>query len=202
MLAKIDPTIYRAQYDQAVAKKAQDEAHARQCRVDLDRYTKLGRTNAVTATAVRHPEGAGRSARSADAVRPGAHRQRQGDAGLHQDRRADRRPHRHPPGRRRQYRARRPTPPASWSSRRSGRSRSSSRLPQQELPAVNQAFARGARRRSRPWRTTTSTVIDHGKPVVVDNQVDQTTGTVQAQGRVPQPGPAAVARASSLTCGS
>ena len=48
----------------------------------------------------RHPEGAGRAARSAGAGRSGGDRQHQDDAELHQDRLADRRAHRHPPDRR------------------------------------------------------------------------------------------------------
>src|SRR5205085_10103063 len=47
VLAKIDPTTYQAQYDQAVAKKAQDEAQRDNARLDLDRYIRLAATNAV-----------------------------------------------------------------------------------------------------------------------------------------------------------
>jgi multidrug efflux system membrane fusion protein len=47
ILAKIDPTTYQAQYDQAVAKKAQDEAQLANARLDLERYTNLAKTNAV-----------------------------------------------------------------------------------------------------------------------------------------------------------
>jgi multidrug efflux system membrane fusion protein len=47
ILAKIDPTLYQAQYDQAVAKKAQDEATLANARLDLERYTKLAASNAV-----------------------------------------------------------------------------------------------------------------------------------------------------------
>jgi multidrug efflux system membrane fusion protein len=45
-LAKIDPTIYQAQYDQAVAKKAQDEALLANAKRDLERYVRLAATNA------------------------------------------------------------------------------------------------------------------------------------------------------------
>ncbi|WP_457795507.1 efflux RND transporter periplasmic adaptor subunit [Methylocystis sp. S23] len=41
VLAEIDPALYKAQYDQAVAKKAQDEANLANARVDLARYEKL-----------------------------------------------------------------------------------------------------------------------------------------------------------------
>ena len=46
VLAEIDPAIYQAQYDQAVAKKAQDEALLANQRLDLARYQQLAATNA------------------------------------------------------------------------------------------------------------------------------------------------------------
>ena len=46
VLAEIDPVIYKAQYDQAVAKKAQDEAQLANQRLDLARYQQLSATNA------------------------------------------------------------------------------------------------------------------------------------------------------------
>ena len=47
VLAKIDPVTYQAAFDQTVAKKAQDEAQLANARLDLDRYTRLAATNAV-----------------------------------------------------------------------------------------------------------------------------------------------------------
>jgi multidrug efflux system membrane fusion protein len=47
VLAKIDPVTYQAAYDQAVAKKAQDEATLANAKLDLARYAKLMTTNAV-----------------------------------------------------------------------------------------------------------------------------------------------------------
>jgi membrane fusion protein, multidrug efflux system len=47
VLAKIDPTTYQAAYDQAVAKKALDEATLANGRVDLERYTRLAATNSI-----------------------------------------------------------------------------------------------------------------------------------------------------------
>jgi membrane fusion protein, multidrug efflux system len=46
VLAEIDPVLYKAQYDQAVAKKAQDEAQLANQRLDLARYQQLSATNA------------------------------------------------------------------------------------------------------------------------------------------------------------
>ncbi|MBN9084277.1 efflux RND transporter periplasmic adaptor subunit [Methylocella sp. CPCC 101449] len=45
VIARIDPRTYQAQYDQAVAKKAQDEAQLANARLDLERYTRLAQTN-------------------------------------------------------------------------------------------------------------------------------------------------------------
>lgn len=47
VLAKIDPVTYQAAYDQAVAKKAQDEATLANGRLDLERYTRLAASNSV-----------------------------------------------------------------------------------------------------------------------------------------------------------
>ena len=47
VLAQIDPTTYQAAYDQAVAKKALDEATLANARLDLDRYNKLVSTNSI-----------------------------------------------------------------------------------------------------------------------------------------------------------
>ncbi len=46
VLAEIDPVIYKAQFDQAVAKKAQDEAQLANMRLDLTRYQQLAASNA------------------------------------------------------------------------------------------------------------------------------------------------------------
>ena len=46
VLGEIDPVIYKAQYDQAVAKKAQDEAQLANQRLDLQRYQQLSASNA------------------------------------------------------------------------------------------------------------------------------------------------------------
>jgi multidrug efflux system membrane fusion protein len=47
VLARIDPTTYQAQLDQALAKKAQDEALLANAKIDLDRYKGLAATNSI-----------------------------------------------------------------------------------------------------------------------------------------------------------
>jgi multidrug efflux system membrane fusion protein len=46
VLGEIDPVIYKAQFDQAMAKKAQDQAQLANQRLDLTRYQQLANTNA------------------------------------------------------------------------------------------------------------------------------------------------------------
>ena len=46
VLAEIDPVLYKALFDQAVAKKAQDEATLANARIDLTRYQQLAASNA------------------------------------------------------------------------------------------------------------------------------------------------------------
>jgi multidrug efflux system membrane fusion protein len=46
ILGEIDPVIYKAQLDQAVAKKAQDQAQLANMRLDLTRYQQLAASNA------------------------------------------------------------------------------------------------------------------------------------------------------------
>jgi multidrug efflux system membrane fusion protein len=48
VLARIDPTTYKAAYDQAVAKKAMNEAKLDNARLDLKRYQGLAKTNYAT----------------------------------------------------------------------------------------------------------------------------------------------------------
>jgi membrane fusion protein, multidrug efflux system len=48
VLAEIDPRTYQAQLDQAVAKKAQDEATLANARIDFDRYTRLVASNSAS----------------------------------------------------------------------------------------------------------------------------------------------------------
>ena len=46
VVAEIDPAIYQAQLDQALAKKAQDEATLANAKLDLTRYQQLAQSNA------------------------------------------------------------------------------------------------------------------------------------------------------------
>ena len=114
VLAEIDPRTYQAQYDQAVAKKAQDEATLANA-PHRSRPLHAARGGELRLEAAgRHPEGAGGAARGAGAGRSGGDRQYPRDAELHQDHGAVRRPHRTAADRRRQPGAGERQPTASW----------------------------------------------------------------------------------------
>jgi membrane fusion protein, multidrug efflux system len=185
VLADIDPTIYRAQLDQAVAKKAMDEALLGNARIDLDRYAKLTATNSASRqqydtqkalvaqleAQVQADQGAIENAKAmlsyTRIVAPIAGRTglRLIDAGniVH---------------------ATDTTGVVVITQIRPIAILFT--LPQQELPAVNRAFAKGALD-VQALADDNRTVVDHGKLVVVDNQVDQTTGTVKLKAEFPNP---------------
>ncbi len=183
VLARIDPTLYQAQLDQAVAKKAQDEAQLANAKLDLDRYEKLAATNATTrqqadtqkalvaqdVALVQSDQAAIENAQATlgytTIVAPIAGRTgiRQLDEGniVHA--------------------ASSPTivvitqmKPISVIFN----------LPQQNIGQVNDAFAKGPLQVD-ALRPDNNAVIDHGTLRVLDNQVDQTTGTVKLKAEFP-----------------
>ena len=66
-------------------------------------------------------------------------------------------------------------------------------LPQQQLAAGQARPSPRARSRSTRCGPDNKTVVDRGTLQVVDNQVDQTTGTVKLKAEFPNSGPAALA---------
>lgn len=183
VLARIDPTTYQAQYDQAVAKKAQDEAQLANARLDLDRYKRLAQTNAgprqqadTQAALVAQLEAQVKSDQASidntkailgytDIVAPidGRTGIRQVDEGN-----------------------------IVQASDTNGivvitQLRPISiifSLPQQQLMQVNKAFAQGPLE-VRALGADNTTVVDRGMLQVVDNQVDPTTGTVKLKAEFP-----------------
>jgi multidrug efflux system membrane fusion protein len=183
ILAKIDPVTYQAAYDQTVAKKAQDEAQLANARVDLDRYTRLAATNAVNkqqldtqkATVsqleaqIKLDQAAIDNARAilsyTDVIAPITGRTgiRQIDEG-NIIKAAD------AAGIVILTQLR---PISIFFS-----------LPQQDLPDLNKGFAEGALPVD-ALGPDGKTALDTGKVVVIDNQVDQTTGTVKLKAEFP-----------------
>ncbi len=185
VLANIDPTIYQAQYDQAVAKKAQDAALLENARRDLERYTRLAATNAMATqqadtqkslvaqyeAQVRADQASIDNARGVldytNVTAPIAGRigLRLVDVGNIV--------HASDTGGLVVITQIRPIAVVFT-------------LPQQQLMQINKAFAQ------RPltveiFGADNKTIADRGTLVVIDNQVDQTTGTIKLKAEFPNP---------------
>jgi len=183
ILARIDPVTYQAQLDQAIAKKAQDEAQLANSKLDLERYEKLAATNAIgkqqadtqralvaqNTAIVQADQAAIENAQALlgyttiTAPLDGRTGIRQVDEGNI-------------------VRA-----AAAQTIVVITQLKPISvffNLPQQDLPQVNAAFAKGSLAVD-ALRSDNDAVIDHGSLKVVDNQVDQTTGTVKLKAEFP-----------------
>ena len=183
VLARIDPTTYQAQLDQAAAKTAQDEALLSNARADLERYTRLAASNSITkqqadtqrATVaqleaqVRADQAAADNARAILAYTT-ITAPINGRAGIRQVDEGN------------IVRASDPTgivvlteiQPISVIFN----------LPQQVVAQVNTAFAKGPLP-VEALGPDNEAVIDRGSLQVVDNQVDPTTGTVRLKAEFP-----------------
>jgi multidrug efflux system membrane fusion protein len=182
VLAKIDPTTYQAQYDQTVAKKAQNEALLANARLDLERYVRLAQSNAVNKqqldtqkslvqqleAQVKADQAAIDNARAilsyTDIIAPIAGRTgirmvdegnlvRASDAGI--------------------VVITQIRPIAVFFN-----------LPQQELPDLNKGLSEGPLSVD-AFGADSKNPVDRGKVLVIDNQVDQTTGTVKLKAEFP-----------------
>ena len=183
VLAEIDPRTYQAQYDVAVATKAKDEATLANARMDLERYTRLAASNA----------GSKQQADTQKALVAQLDAQVQGDQATIDNART-------------MLSYTRIQAPIDG---RTGlrlidegnlvqandtngivvitQVRPISvlfNLPQQQFPQVNAAFAKA------PLDVDASasdgkTRLDRGKLMVIDNQMDQTTGTVRMKAEFP-----------------
>jgi membrane fusion protein, multidrug efflux system len=183
IIAKIDPTTYQAQYDQAVAKKAQDEALLANAKLDLERYTRLLATNAVNkqqvdtqkalvdqdTAQVQFDQAAIDNAKAVlnytDVVAP-----IQGLTGIRQ---VDEGNIVHAADTTGIVTITEIKPITVLFT-----------LPQQNLAVLNKAMAKGDLPVQALGADSTS-VADNGKVTVINNQVDQTTGTVQLKAEFP-----------------
>ncbi|MGN6571768.1 MAG: efflux RND transporter periplasmic adaptor subunit [Pseudolabrys sp.] len=183
ILAQIDPTTFKATYDQAVAKKAQDEALLANAKNDLTRYEQLAATNAINrqqadtqrslvaqyTAQIQSDQAAIESAQATlgytDIRAPldGRTGIRQVDVGniVH----------------------------ASDSTgivvlTQIKPIAVTFNIPQQDIQTVNDAFAKGPLAAD-ALRSDNNKVIDSGRLTVIDNQVDSTTGTVKLKAEFP-----------------
>jgi multidrug efflux system membrane fusion protein len=182
ILARIDPTTYQAQLNQAVAKKAQDEAQLGNAKLDLERYARLAASNSINRqqadtqqalvaqldAQVKSDQAAidnTQAVLSYTAVvapidgRAGIRMVDEGNIVRTTDTGIVVITQLRPIG-------------VLFS------------LPQQELERVNAAFAKGPLDTD-ALRSDNDAVIDRGKLTVVDNQVDQQTGTVRLKSEFP-----------------
>ena len=183
VLGEIDPAIYQAQYDQAVAKKAQDQAQLANQRIDLARYEQLAASNAgskqqadtqralvaQTEALVKADQAAIDNAAATlsytKIVAPIS-----GRAGLRQ---VDQGNIIHASDTTGLVVITQLQPIAVWFS-----------LPQQQIMRVNAAAAKGPLPVD-VFGNDGVTVIDTGKLTGIDNQVDQTTGTLKLKAEFP-----------------
>jgi multidrug efflux system membrane fusion protein len=183
LLAEIDPVIYQAQYDQAVAKKAQDEAQLANARLDLTRYEQLAAAKAGSTqqadtqralvaqlqAQVKSDQAAIDNAKATlgytkvTAPLSGRTGLRQVDAGniVHASDSTG------------IVVITQMEPIAVWFS-----------LPQQQVVRVNTAAAAGPLG-VEVFGTDGRTVVDSGTLLSIDNQVDATTGTVKLKAELP-----------------
>ncbi|HEX9212004.1 MAG TPA: efflux RND transporter periplasmic adaptor subunit [Bradyrhizobium sp.] len=183
VVGEIDPALYQATYDQAVAKKAQDEAQLANQRIDLTRYEQLAASNAgskqqadTQRAAVAQTEALVKADQASidnaaatlsytKIVAPLS-----GRAGLRQ---VDQGNIIHAADITGLVVITQLQPIAVWFS-----------LPQQQIMRVNAAAAKGALAVD-VFGNDGVTVIDTGKLTGIDNQVDQTTGTLKLKAEFP-----------------
>jgi membrane fusion protein, multidrug efflux system len=184
VLAEIDPTTYQALFDQAKAKKAQDEAQLANARLDLERYNRLVASNSATRQQADTQKALVAQLEAQVNLDQAAIDNAQAILGYTKI-----------------------TAPISGRTGirmvdegnivRSGDSAGGLvvitqikpisvffSLPQQQLARVNRAFAQGPLV-VEALGPDSKTVIDRGTLQVVDNQVDQTTGTVKLKAEFP-----------------
>jgi multidrug efflux system membrane fusion protein len=184
VLARIDPTLYQAQLDQALAKKAQDAALLANAKNDLARYQRLAASNAINqqqsdtqkalvaqyTAQVQADEAAIETARATLGYttikapidgRTGIRMVDEGNIVHASD-----------------------TNSAIVTITQVKPISVTFSLPQQDLTQVNEAFAKGPLQ-VEAQRSDTGATIDRGALTVVDNQVDPATGTVKLKAEFP-----------------
>ena len=185
LLAEIDPRTYQAQYDVAVAKKAQDEATLANARLDVDRYTRLAASNS----------GSKQQADTQRALVAQLEAQVQGDTAAIDNARTmlsytkivapiDGRIGLRLVDEGNYVQAGDSTGIVTITQIRPIAVLFN--LPQQQFSQVNKAFAKGALQVDAVG-TDGRTAVDRGSLQVIDNQMDQTTGTIRMKAEFPNP---------------
>jgi len=185
LLAEIDPRTYQAQYDVAIAKKAQDEATLANARLDVDRYTRLAASNS----------GSKQQADTQRALVAQLEAQVQGDTATIDNARTmlsytkivapiDGRIGLRLVDEGNYVQAGEATGIVTITQIRPIAVLFN--LPQQQFSQVNKAFAKGQLQVDAVG-TDGRAVVDRGTLQVIDNQMDQTTGTIRMKAEFPNP---------------
>jgi len=185
LLAEIDPRTYQAQYDVAIAKKAQDEATLANARLDVDRYTRLAASNS----------GSKQQADTQRALVAQLEAQVQGDTATIDNARTmlsytkivapiDGRIGLRLVDEGNYVQAGESTGIVTITQIRPIAVLFN--LPQQQFSQVNKAFAKGTLQVDAVG-TDGRTAVDRGTLQVIDNQMDQTTGTIRMKAEFPNP---------------
>jgi membrane fusion protein, multidrug efflux system len=188
VIALIDPSTYQAAYDQAVAKKAQDMALLANAKVDLDRYQKLAAANA----------GSKQQADTQVALVAQYEAMTRVDQALIDSAKTtlDYTVIKAPISGRTGIRGVDPGNIVHSASSTASPIVTIAQvqpiaaifnLPQQQLRAINAGQAK-APLVVQALADDNKTVIDTGKVITIDNQVDTTTGTVRVKAQFPNPG--------------
>ena len=184
LLAVIDPRPYQAALDQAMAKKAQDDAQLANARLDLQRYTTLAKNDFASRQQVDTQVAMVNQFTAALKGDDAAIETRPAQPQLLLHHRAVRRPGRAAPGRSRQPGAR----------DRPGRHRDDHPGPPDHrgvhAAAGGPAADRRARWRSRKlevaaWSSDDKTQLAQGTLLTPDNAIDTTTGTIKLKATFP-----------------
>ncbi|HXD44215.1 MAG TPA: efflux RND transporter periplasmic adaptor subunit [Pseudolabrys sp.] len=183
ILARIDPTTFKATLDQATAKKAQDEALLANAKNDLARYEQLAATNAINRqqadtqralvaqyTAQTQSDQAAIESAQATLGYTDIRAPIDGRTGIRQ---VDVGNIIHASDSGGIVVITQIKPIAVTFS-----------IPQQDIQTVNDAFAKGPLAAD-ALRSDSNKVIEHGTLTVVDNQVDSSTGTVKLKAEFP-----------------
>jgi len=185
LLAEIDPRTYQAQYDVAIARKAQDEATLANARLDFDRYSRLAASNS----------GSKQQADTQKALVAQLEAQVQGDTATIDNARTmlsytkivapiDGRIGLRLVDEGNYVQAGESTGIVTITQIRPIAVLFN--LPQQQFSQVNKAFAKGALQVDAVG-TDGRTAVDRGSLQVIDNQMDQTTGTIRMKAEFPNP---------------
>ena len=183
VLAKIDPAPLKAVLDQAVAKKADDQAQLVSAQKDFSAVHDAGDQEFRDPAERRPAASQGRSFQGLDRRRSGRHRGGADPARLCDDHGADRWRRRLSPGRRRQHHPHH-RPQSAHGADPDQAVHVIFTLPQSDLGPVREAMLRGTVS-VLAFDQNDKEQLAEGRLLLIDNQIDQTTSTIRLKAEFP-----------------